>query len=54
MDEFDTVLFAMGRYALTKNLNLEAAGLVAESNGKFVCTNEQTNVEHIYAIGDVL
>ena len=54
-DEYDTVLFAMGRYALTAGLNLEAAGLVAEKNGKFkVSDTEQTNVPHIYAIGDVI
>lgn len=54
-DEYDTVLFAMGRYALTANLNLDKAGLVAEKNGKFKCNDvEQTNVENIYAIGDVL
>jgi pyruvate/2-oxoglutarate dehydrogenase complex dihydrolipoamide dehydrogenase (E3) component len=35
-DEYDTVLFAIGRYALTGGLNLAAAGLKAESNGKFV------------------
>jgi thioredoxin reductase (NADPH) len=35
VEEFDTVLFAMGRYALTAGLNLEAAGLTAEKNGKF-------------------
>jgi thioredoxin reductase (NADPH) len=33
-DQYDTVLFAIGRYALTKELNLESAGVVAESNGK--------------------
>ena len=54
-DEYDTVLFAMGRYALTAGLNLEAAGLVAEKNGKFkVSDTEQTNIPHIYAIGDVI
>jgi thioredoxin reductase (NADPH) len=53
-EEFDTVLFAIGRYALTQNLNLAAAGLVAEKNGKFKVVNEQTNVENIYAIGDVV
>jgi len=52
--EYDTVLFAMGRYALTQNLNLAAAGLVAEKNGKFKVTNEQTNVPNIYAVGDVI
>lgn len=34
-DEFDTVLFAIGRYALTEGLNLKNAGLVCEKNGKF-------------------
>ena len=28
--EYDTVLFAIGRYALTKELNLELAGVKAE------------------------
>ena len=45
----------MGRYALTAGLNLEAAGLVVEKNGKFKVNDvEQTNVPHIYAIGDVI
>lgn len=35
-DEYDTVLFAIGRYALTAGLNLAAAGLKTESNGKFI------------------
>jgi len=53
-DEYDTVLFAIGRYALTGGLNLAAAGLKAESNGKFLVNeHEQTNVPHIYAIGDI-
>ena len=33
-EDFDTVLFAIGRYALTEKLNLSAAGLIAEKNGK--------------------
>ena len=54
-EEYDTVLFAIGRYAVTKGLNLEKAGVVAEKNGKFkAAANEQTNVENIYAIGDVI
>lgn len=54
-DEFDTVLFAIGRYASTSKLNLEAAGLkVDERTKKFVVNElEQTNVDHIYGIGDV-
>lgn len=33
-EEYDTVLFAIGRYALTGSLNLAAAGVSSESNGK--------------------
>ncbi|XP_063359796.1 thioredoxin reductase 1, mitochondrial-like isoform X4 [Cydia amplana] len=54
-DVFDTVLLATGRYALTKQLNLEAAGITTLSaNGKIIADHEQTNVPHIYAVGDVL
>lgn len=53
--EYDTVLFAIGRYAITAGLNLEAAGVVAEKNGKLKVDDcEQTNVPNIYGIGDVL
>ncbi|KDR20063.1 thioredoxin reductase 2, mitochondrial-like isoform X1 [Zootermopsis nevadensis] len=54
-DIFDTVLFAVGRKALTKELNVEVAGVktVSES-GKIIAENEQTNVKHIFAVGDVL
>ncbi|XP_059061734.1 thioredoxin reductase 1, mitochondrial isoform X1 [Achroia grisella] len=54
-DVFDTVLIATGRYALTKQLNLPAAGInTLSGSGKIVATTEQTNVPHIYAVGDVL
>ena len=48
------MLFAIGRTALTAKLNLAAAGLKAEPNGKLI-TNvyEQTSVPNIFAIGDV-
>ena len=53
--EVDNVLFAIGRNAITQGLNLDNAGLKAESNGKFKTDKYQrTNVEHIYAIGDVI
>ena len=52
---YDTVLFAIGRYAVTQGLNLANAEVVAESNGKLrVNEQEQTNVPNIYAVGDVL
>ena len=54
-ETYDTVLFAIGRYAVTAGLNLANAGVNAESNGKFIVNEqEQTNVENIYAVGDVL
>ncbi|XP_013140297.1 PREDICTED: thioredoxin reductase 1, mitochondrial isoform X4 [Papilio polytes] len=54
-DVFDTVLMATGRYALTKALNLPAAGVtVVTESGKISAPTEQTNVGHIFAVGDVL
>lgn len=53
--QFDTVLFAIGRYAVTEGLDIAKAGLKAEKNGKFIVNDEeQTNVSNIYAIGDVI
>lgn len=53
-ESYDTVLFAIGRYADTAKLNCAGAGLTMESNGKFkVDEGERTNVANIYAIGDV-
>ena len=40
-EEYDTVLFAIGRYALTANLNIASAGLIAEKNGKFKVTDTE-------------
>lgn len=56
IDQFDTVLYATGRYADTAGLNLEAAGVTADASGKFVSPDgtESTNVPHIFAVGDVL
>lgn len=54
-DTFDTVLFAVGRRALTRELRLDRAGVrVAGEGEKLDTVNEQTNVPHIYAVGDVL
>ena len=54
-DSFDTVLFAVGRRALTKELILENAGVESlPETGKIVADSEQTNVKNIFAIGDVL
>lgn len=53
-DVFDTVFVATGRAPDTGKLNLEAAGVEVTKEGKIPTVGEQTNVPHIYAIGDVL
>jgi thioredoxin reductase (NADPH) len=54
-DTFDTVLFAVGRRALTKELCVESAGVkTVPESGKIPAENEQTSVKHIFAVGDVL
>ncbi|MFZ9886848.1 MAG: glutathione-disulfide reductase [Myxococcota bacterium] len=51
---FDGLLWAVGRVPNTKNLGLENAGVVLDEDG-YIPVNDfqETNVEHIYAIGDV-
>lgn len=54
-DVFDTVLFAVGRRALTEELSVSSAGVITHpENGKIFVQDEQTNIPHIYAVGDVL
>lgn len=55
-DVFDTVLFAVGRKALTDDLKLENSGVVLHPNSDKIDVDayERTNVPHIYAVGDVL
>ncbi|CAL8335853.1 unnamed protein product [Merluccius merluccius] len=54
--EYNTVLIAVGRDACTDKIGLDIAGVkVNPKNGKVpVNDEEQTNVPHIYAIGDIL
>ncbi|CAL8341008.1 unnamed protein product [Lota lota] len=54
--EYNTVLIAVGRDACTDKIGLALAGVkVNPKNGKVpVDEEEQTNVPHIYAIGDIL
>uniref|UniRef100_A0A8C7XYG8 thioredoxin-disulfide reductase (NADPH) n=1 Tax=Oryzias sinensis TaxID=183150 RepID=A0A8C7XYG8_9TELE len=54
--EYNTVLIAVGRNACTERIGLDKAGVrVNPKNGKIpVNDEEQTNVPHIYAIGDIL
>ncbi|NKB97826.1 MAG: glutathione-disulfide reductase [Pseudomonadales bacterium] len=50
----DTVLYATGRSPNTGGLGLENAGVSLSDNGAvFIDEYYQTNVSHIYAIGDV-
>ena len=53
-DTFDTVLQAIGRYADTQQLNLDAVG-VKHQDGKILVSQDtmMTTTEGIYAIGDV-
>jgi NAD(P) transhydrogenase len=52
----DMVLFAAGRMGATDTLNLDAAGLEADSRGRLKVNPEtfQTSVPNIYAAGDVV
>ncbi|HET6189533.1 MAG TPA: Si-specific NAD(P)(+) transhydrogenase [Trebonia sp.] len=51
----DTVLYSAGRQGMTEHLNLEAAGLTADSRGRITVDEFfRTSVPHIYAVGDVI
>lgn len=53
--DYDTVLFAIGRNACTDKIGLEQVGVtVNPKNGKVPVVNEQTNIPHIFAVGDIL
>lgn len=52
--ETDSVMFATGRVPNIAGLNLEAAGVQYEVNGAIKVNGySQTNIPHIYAVGDV-
>lgn len=51
----ECVLFATGRHANTANLGLENAGVTVRENGSIVVDEQfRTNVDSIYAVGDVI
>jgi glutathione reductase (NADPH) len=54
LEGFDKLIWAIGRYPLSADLNLDAAGVAVDAQG-YIRTDkfQQTNVEGIYAIGDV-
>ncbi|GES83684.1 glutathione reductase [Rhizophagus clarus] len=53
-EEFDILLWAIGREPNTKNLNLENIGIKLNDNGYITVDEYQnTTVEEVYALGDV-
>ena len=53
--EADVVLISVGRKPYTDKLNLEKIGVNLDKKGKIIVNkNFETNVENIYAIGDVI
>ncbi|HZP02545.1 MAG TPA: Si-specific NAD(P)(+) transhydrogenase [Terriglobia bacterium] len=51
----EKALYSIGRTGATARLNLPAAGLTADERGRLkVNENYQTDVPHIYAVGDVI
>jgi len=51
----DTVMYSAGRQGLTDSLGLEKAGLAADNRGRIkVGSDFRTEVDHIYAVGDVI
>ena len=51
----EKVLYSIGRTGATKSLNLESCGLQVDGRGRLkVNEHFQTDVPHIYAVGDVI
>jgi len=52
----DMVLFAAGRVGATDTLGLDTCGIAADTRGRIAVDAKtfQTNVSHIYAVGDVI
>jgi glutathione reductase (NADPH) len=52
--EVDQVMYATGRVPLVRDLGLREIGLEFRADGRIVVDDfSQTNIEHIYAVGDV-
>jgi NAD(P) transhydrogenase len=51
----EKALYSIGRTGATQSLNLEAAGIATDQRGRLkVNENYQTEVPHVYAVGDVI
>jgi thioredoxin reductase (NADPH) len=54
MNKVNTVMFAIGRRGLSKELNLENIGMKLDKNDKIVVDSKnETSINNIYAIGDI-
>lgn len=53
-EEFDTVLLATGRKADCSKINIESTGVKLAKSGKIIVDKyDKTNIENIFAIGDI-
>ncbi|CAH8459895.1 unnamed protein product [Schistosoma turkestanicum] len=53
-EEFETVIFAVGREPQLWKVICQTVGIKLDKNGRVVCTDdEQTTVSNVYAIGDI-
>ncbi|CAJ0945676.1 unnamed protein product, partial [Mesorhabditis belari] len=53
IEDVETLIWAIGRHSLTKDLNLDKAGVHMDKNGNVLVDKFQnTNVEGIYSVGD--
>ncbi len=54
LENYDALIWAIGRAPATANLNLDAAGVEFDERGYIPCDDFQnTNVKNIYSVGDV-
>ncbi len=54
-EEFDTVMYAVGRDPCTRSLNLDAIGItLSPTEHILVDSEERTDIDNIFAIGDVI
>ncbi|KAH7648799.1 thioredoxin reductase [Cryptosporidium bovis] len=53
-EEYDTVMYATGRYPDVKDLNLSNVGVNVNEFGKIIAPKDVTSVPSIFAIGDIV
>ncbi|XP_015791964.1 thioredoxin reductase 1, cytoplasmic [Tetranychus urticae] len=52
VDEFNTVVFAIGRSTRFDGFGIDKLGIQCTKSGKILIKNEQTNIPNIFAVGD--